>query len=139
MKLRLFIFITLIVLISACRRESLPDSTYLAINGKDTVELKLIIDKDKFYGTYKTTYSGGISDSGHVRGNIKGDTLIGSYRYRPYDMAHFKLKPIALLRGDDGVLIQGNGQLAVYMTVSYFWEKVPIQYDDPEFVFKPVQ
>lgn len=137
MRLRTFILIGLVFLISACINENSPNSSYRAINGKDTAELKLNINGDKFYGTYRIYYPGSIIDSGHVRGDIKGDTLIGYFRYRPYGMANFKRQPVAFLKGDDGTLIQGKGHVAVYMTVPYFWEQVPIKYDDPEFIFRP--
>lgn len=125
-------------LINSCAGESPANLTYRAINGKDTAELKLNLDENKFYGTYKINYSGDMLDSGHVRGDIKGDTLIGYLRYKPFGMAHFKRKPIALLKGDEGALIQGKGHVAVYMNIPYFWEKTPIKYDDPEFIFKPI-
>lgn len=138
MKLRLFILTGLVVLMYACTRENSPHSTFLAISGKDTAMLKLNIDESKFYGTYKINYWGGMTDSGHVRGDVKGDTLIGSLRYRPHGTAGFKRKPIALLKGDNGALIQGKGHVAVYMNIPYFWEETPIKYEDPEFVFEPI-
>lgn len=134
---RLYIFIVLLVLLSACAKNSPIASEYRAINGKDTAELILTIDDNQFHGTYTINYPGGKTDSGYIRGDIRGDTLIGSFRYRPYDMAHFRRVPIALLKGNDGILIQGKGHVAVYMNIPYFWEKTPIRYDDPEFIFKP--
>lgn len=138
MKLRPSLLIFSIFLLIACATDTGPSMSYLAINGKDTATLKLNIMENRFFGTFQINSPGGRIDSGNVRGDVKGDTLIGSFNYIPHGMANAKIKPIALLKGKNGEFIQGKGHIAVYMHIPYFWENTPIKYDDPKFIFKPV-
>ena len=138
MKLQYIIFINIFLLITACTEEKALSSSYLAIDGRDTADLKLTIDEKKFHGSYKINYADGEIDSGWVKGIIKGDTLIGHFRYKQSGKAYDKRIPIALLRKYDKTLVLGKGHIASYMNIPYFWEEIPIQYNDPKFTFRPV-
>ncbi|MEJ5960886.1 hypothetical protein [Pedobacter immunditicola] len=109
-------------------------STYIAINGSDTAWLSLNIGATSFKGHCEINFNNKYKDSGAVKGIIKGDTLIGDFRYFHYGL-EWKRIAIALLRKDDK-LIMGEGSQSVYLKIPYFRPGSLIRYDSVKFVFQ---
>ncbi|UZJ66249.1 hypothetical protein OKW96_09385 [Sphingobacterium sp. KU25419] len=55
----------------------------MAISKRDTAYLKITKRENYFYGKYIVQYGNSAKDSGEIRGNILGDTLLGDYFYIP--------------------------------------------------------
>lgn len=128
--------LTFFILFMGCR-DSKSTSFYKAIDKKDTAEISLNVRDNYFFGHCKISYSGSVINSGKIKGDVKGDTLIGSFRYRLPSSAHYKAVPIALLKKGNS-LIMGNGVISTYMNFPIYMKEVPIDYNNPKFTFTPV-
>lgn len=128
--------LTFSILFMGCK-DSKSTSFYKAIDKKDTAEISLNVRDNYFFGHCKISYSGSVINSGKIKGDVKGDTLIGSFRYRLPSSAHYKAVPIALLKKGNS-LIMGNGVISTYMNFPIYMKEVPIDYNNPKFTFTPV-
>lgn len=95
--------------------------------------MTLNIIENRFYGKYEVRKGCDIYRTGDIRGNVKGDTLIGDFYYKPYGSRDKKRIPFALLQRDS-ILLVGKGVAATYMGIPFFVPDVPIDYENPEFV-----
>lgn len=109
--------------------------SYLAINGKDTASLSLVITGTLFKGKYEINYHGSHKDSGDVKGRIKGDTLLGDYVFQHYGMEKWHRAPISLLKRNDQ-LVMGVGATETFLSKSYFRKGTVIDYDHVKFIFQ---
>lgn len=110
------------------------ESTYIAINGLDTAWAQLSIGRESFKGQCKIKYHNSYTDSGDVRGVIKGDTLLGDFHYLHYGVK-WKRIAIALLK-KDSQLIMGEGKQSVFLDIPFFAPENPVKYDSVKFVFR---
>ena len=111
---------------------------YRAINKDDTATFNIHLTDKEFFGQFEINYHGAYKDSGDVTGIVKGDTLKGTYRFQHYGVEEWHRTPIALLK-KDGKLIMGVGSMEIYMNIRYFKKRIPINYQDPKFVFEKLQ
>jgi hypothetical protein len=109
--------------------------SYLAIKGRDTASLNLVITGTFFKGKYEVNYHGSHKDSGDVKGRIKGDTLLGDYFFQHYGMEKWHRAPIALLKRNDQ-LVMGVGATETFLSKSYFRKGTVIDYDHVKFIFQ---
>jgi len=126
-------------LISACTsKEAKHDQVkklYYSVNKSDTAQLNIVLNEKEFYGQYEINYGGLYKDSGDVSGVIKRDTLKGTYRYQHYGTEAWHRIPISLLKKENK-LIMGIGVMEIYMNMTFFKKTVPIDYQNPKFVFE---
>lgn len=108
---------------------------YIAISKRDTAFLNLSIYGDTFFGKMIVSKPGNVLDSGEIEGKVVGDTLLGSYLYRPYGARHYKRVPYVLLQKKD-TLIQGHGLVSIYMGVPTY-QMNSISFKNSKFVFFP--
>ncbi|MBB5437523.1 hypothetical protein HDC92_001195 [Pedobacter sp. AK017] len=130
------------VLLASCnsndeRRESQVKTAYRAINKDDTASLRIRLTDKEFYGRFEINYHGAYKDSGEVTGIVKGDTLKGTCRFQRYGIETWHRIPIALLKKDNK-LIMGTGSMEIYMNMTYFKKNIPIEYQNPKFVFEKI-
>lgn len=131
--------IGLVCIIYGCYNNA-PDSDetkslYEAINKNDTASLRVILKKNEFYGQFEINYHGQYKDSGDVNGILKGDTLKGTFHYQQYGNSTWYRIPIALLKKDNK-LIMGSGDMEIFMNMTFFKKTVPIDYQNPKFIFE---
>lgn len=132
--------LVMILIISGCQKKKRDNylTFYQAVNGKDTAVLGIGKNKNRFFGNYQIFYNGrAVKDSGVVDGEIKGDTLRGKFKYRTYG-GGVNIIPIIFLERN-GTLISGKGIAASFMNLVYFMPEYPIEFENPDFVFKKVE
>jgi hypothetical protein len=112
-----------------------PKTVYYAVNKRDTATLVIKLSNKEFYGQLEINYRGAYKDSGSVTGIIKGDTLKGTYRFHHYGIETQRSIPIALLKKDNK-LYMGVGAMEIYMNMAYFKKSIPINYQNPSFIFE---
>lgn len=110
---------------------------YRAVNNKDTAILKINMNDKRFFGRYEISHYKIGKDSGDVRGDIKGDTLRGDYHYITVG-GSWKRVPLALLKKENKLFL-GTGVVGTYFNLPCFVPGVPIDYNNPEFVFEEVK
>lgn len=113
---------------------AIPSVKYRATRGADTAFAELKVSEIDFRGILVITYSGGITDSGDVKGIAKGDTLIGDYSFQHYGLQQWHRKPIAFLKKNNK-LIMGTGQTKMTFGVMHFDPNVVIDYANNPLVF----
>jgi len=133
------IFIGIAILLSACGSSELKrddnKTLYRSINKDDTASLNVVLTDKEFYGQYEINYHSQYKDSGDVNGIVKGDTLKGTFHYQQYGNSKWYRIPISLLKKDDQ-LIMGTGEMVIYMNMTFFKKNIPIDYQNPKFIFK---
>lgn len=129
--------VLLTALLLGCTKKEISQDKfhYRAINGKDTALLSITVYEDRFYGEYEMIYGKRGKDSGAVRGQLYGDTLMGEYRYLSYGGSK-SIAPFALLNRE-GKLRLGRGVKATYMGIPFYVKELPIDYE-LGFVFEPI-
>ena len=138
--MNLLIMLLLITFIIACNNRKVEEKqhSFRAINGRDTAYLSLTTGDNYFIGKYEIFYGHKtMKDSGYVRGKIVGDTLLGAYYYKSYGGLGLS-KPIALLMKEDKLLL-GTGVQSSVLGLVFFTTDVPINYDQPIFIFEKFQ
>lgn len=108
---------------------------YSAIHETDSARLNIILTDKIFEGQFEISHNGVYKDSGDVNGVLKGDTLMGTFHYQSYGVEKWYRIPIALLKKDKQ-LIMGTGSMEIYMNMTFFSKKIPIDYQHPKFVFE---
>jgi hypothetical protein len=111
---------------------------YRSVSKDDTASLNILLTDKTFEGQYEINYHGLYKDSGDVNGILKGDTLKGTYHYQHYGTEEFYRIPIALLKRKDK-LVMGVGDMEIYMNMTFFKKTVPIDYENPKFIFEKVK
>lgn len=110
-------------------------ASYLAVNGGDTARLELTIKGTTFKGKCAIRFGDKFTDSGEVKGLIRGDTLLGDFHYLHYGL-EWKRVAFALLRKDQE-LYMGEGDQGEYFNIPYFKPDGP-SFDSVRFVFRPI-
>jgi hypothetical protein len=134
----LIIFLAVYGCSGANVEKSNAKTLYHAISEDDTATFNINLTDKEFFGQLEINYHGAYKDSGDVTGIVKGDTLKGTYRFQHYGIEAWNRTPIALLK-KDGKLIMGVGSMEIYMNIHYFKKNVPINYENPKFVFEKAQ
>ena len=109
-------------------------TSYIAVNGADTAWLDLVVKGTTFKGKCAINFSDKYTDSGDVRGQVSGDTLLGDFHYLHYGL-QWKRIAIAFLKKDNQ-LIMGEGIQSEYLNIPFFKADQPIRYDSVKFVFE---
>jgi hypothetical protein len=133
------LMISLFLLILSCGHPAADTQgekvLYSAIDKTDTARLNIILTDKVFEGQYEISHDGVYKDSGDVNGVVKGDTLMGTFHYQSYGVEKWYRIPIALLKKEKQ-LIMGTGSMEIYMNMTFFSKKMPIDYQHPKFVFE---
>lgn len=110
---------------------------FVAVDGKDTADLKLKTSEGKVTGTLVINYAEKGKNDGQIAGAYKGDTLFVDYTFKigKTNQTIYK-NPLALLK-KDGKLILGVGQIETTLGRSYFVKGMPIRFDKGRFTFAP--
>ncbi|SOD12373.1 hypothetical protein [Pedobacter xixiisoli] len=90
----------------------------------------VVINKSKkiFSGYLRIGNGGDNIDSGQVKGVVKGDTLIGEFHFKHYQL-EWKRKPVAFLVKKD-TLVMGEGLMKLTVGIPHFDPSVPIDFKD---------
>jgi hypothetical protein len=142
-KLRLIITSMLFILLpySCSRPDEVKTTTkghsasYLAIDGADTASLELTLKGTTFKGKCAISFGDKFTDSGEVKGLVRGDTLLGDFHYLHYGL-EWKRVAFALLKKDQ-TLYMGEGDQGEYFNIPYFKPDGP-RFDSVKFVFRPI-
>jgi hypothetical protein len=130
-------FLFLISCNSKEEKDKYNHSFYLAVKNKDTAVLDLNINDKRFYGRYEISHYKIGKDFGDVRGDINGDTLRGDFHYISFG-GEWKRIPLALLKKENKLFL-GKGVIGTYFNLPCFIPDVPIEYNNPEFVFEEMK
>jgi len=132
-------YLFLVLTLSSCANPDVPQAgkkiTYHAVDKTDTASLRLIFSDKAFEGQLEINHRGLYKDSGDVNGVLKGDTLKGTFHYQSFGVEKWYRIPIALLKKDQH-LIMGVGSMEIYMNMTFFSKRVPIDYQHPKFIFE---
>jgi hypothetical protein len=133
--------LSIVFLLSACGSSGVNDNEtkvlYQAVAKDDTAKFKIHLTDKTFYGQMEILYGKQYKDSGDVNGIVKGDSLLGTYHFQHYGIEEWHRIPIALLKKDKK-LIMGVGSMVIYMNMTFFDKKIPVDYEHPKFVFEKV-
>ena len=110
---------------------------YHAVDKNDIAKLNIQLGEKAFDGQLEITYNSLYKDSGDVNGIIKGDTLKGTYYFQHYGIPKWERIPISILK-KDSKLIMGVGDMEIYMNMTFFKKRVPIDYKHVKFTFEKV-
>lgn len=135
------LLVSVVILIASCGTPAADINgekvLYSAVDKTDTARLNIILTDKVFEGQYEISHDGVYKDSGDVNGVVKGDTLKGTFHYQSYGIKKWYRIPIALLKKEEK-LIMGTGSMQIYMNMTFFNKKIPIDYQHPKFVFERV-
>lgn len=118
----------------SCTSHSTRIEEYIAIYKRDTAYLTLHLYPNSYHGKMLVKGAGNFVEKGSIEGDIKGDTLLGSYLYKPYK-AKFTKRRAFVLKRTESELLQGSGLESVYMGVPYY-DPASINFEAVKFVFK---
>ncbi|RZK38990.1 MAG: hypothetical protein EOO90_20370 [Pedobacter sp.] len=107
---------------------------YTAIDGADSVWLKIDTSQRKIAGLIKFNYGNKDVYEGEIEGEFKGDTLKGYFDFKRNGVDKWYRNPISLLR-EGQKLTMGGGKVILVWGSGHFDEKVPIDYNRAKFVF----
>jgi hypothetical protein len=111
---------------------------YECTNDNGTAKLKFETTGNYWAGQYEIFYeTQKVKDSGVIKGQIFGDTLKGTFNYLSYG-GSWERKPVVFLRKKDS-LITGSGIAIGYMSFVYFDPKVPLTFNNPDFILTKVK
>lgn len=129
----------LLLSVVSCNNEAINEHQqkvfYHAVNKSDTAKLSIELTDKVFEGQFEINHHGMYKDSGDVNGVVKGDTLKGTFHYQSYGVEKWYRIPIALLKKNEQ-LIMGVGSMEIYMNMTFFSKKTPIDYLHPQFTFE---
>lgn len=131
----IFCVVAVLCLIS-CESNNELKSYYRATKNDTIAQLSLTIHKGRFFGHYEIDYGGSEKISGEVRGEKKGDTLKGRFKYMSENDTP-KLVPFVLLKRGQ-MYIEGNGPIWTYLNIPYYNEE-SMEFSDSNFTFQPIK
>ncbi|OAQ40536.1 hypothetical protein A5893_06195 [Pedobacter psychrophilus] len=108
-------------------------SCFRAISNTDTATLNYDQNGKKVVGELTFKFKDKENTSGTVIGEFKGDTLFVDYTFK-LKGTEYKNPQVFLMQGNN--LLQGAGELEVYVGRTYFKKSVPIIFKNG-FVFEP--
>lgn len=107
-------------------------SCYILENGKDTVSLKMIIDKDQVSGILLYHYFEKDRNRGYIKGKMKGDTIFANYTFMSEGIES-KRDVVFLKKGDE--LMEGYAKINSVTGEPDFTDHSAIKFDE-KFVLK---
>lgn len=107
-------------------------SCYILENKKDTVSLKIIIDKNKVSGDLLYQYSEKDRNTGTIQGEMKGDTLFATYTFMS-EGKESKRDVVFIKNGDE--LMEGYAIINSTTGEPDFTNHSEIKFDD-KFILK---
>ena len=117
-------------------KQSLTDDTsvacYILENEKDTVSLKMIIDKNQVSGDLLIHYFEKDRNAGTIKGEMKGDTLFATYTFMSEGMK--SNRDVVFLKKDDEIM-QGYAGINPATGEPDITDHSAIKFDD-KFVLK---
>lgn len=130
---RIFYLLALAIFLMACSGKSKKPTqlTYVKyVSHYDGDSAVAIINKSKqmFSGFLSISNGGDNIDSGQVKGIVKGDTMIGEFHFKHYQL-EWKRKPVAFLIKED-TLVMGEGLMKLTVGIPHFDPSVPIDFKD---------
>lgn len=108
----------------------------ISMDKRDTAFLKLVASEEGFYGHYQIKYEDKTKDDGTIKGNVKGDTLIGTYSFLSRGDSR-TVAPIAFLRASEKLKL-GNGIVGTYMGF-HVYQTGSLFFNDSLFQFQPIE
>ena len=108
----------------------------VSLDKRDTALLKLVASDGGFYGNYQIKYSDKTKDDGTIKGNVKGDTLIGTYSFLSRENSRL-VAPIAFLRTSEKLKL-GTGTSGTYMGFHVYLGG-SLSFSDSLFQFQPIE
>jgi hypothetical protein len=108
-------------------------SCYKAVSNADTATLKFDQKGKKVVGVLAFNFKDKESTNGTIVGEFKGDTLFVDYTFK---LKGKEYKNPQIFLKQENNLLQGAGELEVYVGRTYFKKSVPINYKNG-FVFEP--
>lgn len=109
-------------------------SCYKAVSNADTATLKFDQKGKKVVGVLAFNFKAKENTNGTIIGEFKGDTLFVDYTFKLKGKG-YKNPQVFLKQGDN--LMQGSGELEVYVGRTYFKKSVPFIFKNG-FVFEPL-
>ena len=99
---------------------------YMAVNEADTAYLKINQKGKNVTGELNFDFDKKQKSDGQISGEFIGDTLYVDYSYKLNGVAY--KNPQVFLKKDNK-LLQGSGELEVYVGRTYFKKGVPLNFD----------
>ncbi|WP_353185686.1 hypothetical protein [Parapedobacter lycopersici] len=109
---------------------------YRAIHNRDTAYLSIHIGGGDFYGKYGLVKGWEVPVVGDITGEIRADTLVGTFSYTPHQHRNKKRVAFALLQRDNQLLLGGGAEIS-YMGIPHYAPGT-LYFDDTGFVFEQV-
>lgn len=134
--MKIICFLLLLVFISCGPKYDTKYYKAVSQDKRDTALLKLVASDGGFYGDYQIKYYDKTKDDGTIKGNIKGDTLIGTYSYLSRGNSR-SVAPIAFLRTNEKLKL-GTGILGTYMGF-HVYQGGSLSFNDSLFQFQPIE
>ncbi len=108
-------------------------SCFKAISNTDSATLNYDQNGKKVVGELAFNFKNKENTKGTIIGEFKGDTLFVDYTFK-VNGKEYKNPQVFLMQGNN--LLQGAGELEVYVGRTYFKKSVPINFKNG-FVFEP--
>lgn len=131
------IYFLLLLIFSSCGPEY--ETKYykaVSLDKRQTALLKLEISNDFFHGDYQIVYDDKSKDDGKVTGNVKGDTLIGNFRFLSRENARL-VAPVVFLKTDKNLKL-GTGEAGTYMGFKVY-SRGSVSFNDSLLLFQPIE
>jgi hypothetical protein len=133
--IRVVYFLLLLVFVSCGPDYDTKYYKATSLDQQDIALLKLQISDANFYGDYQINYGDQSKDEGTISGHVKGDTLIGKYKYLSRGNVE-SIDPIAFLN-DGEKLKLGTGISGTYLGLRVY-KFGTITFNDSLFQFQPI-
>lgn len=131
-------FLPLLAMISCGPKYDTKYYKAISLDKRDTAILKLQTSDEAraFYGDYQVKYDDKTMDDGTIKGHIKGDTLIGNFRFLSRNNVK-SIEPVAFLRNNEQLKL-GAGIAGTFMGFQVY-KGGSISFNDSSFQFKPIE
>lgn len=131
-------FLPLLVVFSCGPKYDTKYYKAISLDKRDTAVLKLLTSDETgaFYGDYQIKYDDKTMDDGTIKGHIKGDTLIGNFRYLSRNNVK-SIQPIAFLKSSEKLKL-GTGTAGTFMGFQVY-KGGSISFNDSLLQFQPIE
>jgi hypothetical protein len=131
-------FLPLLALVSCGPKYETTYYKAISRDKRDTAVLRLLTSEETgaFYGDYQIRHDDSSIDDGSIKGHIKGDTLIGNFRFLSRENVK-SIEPIAFLRTSERLKL-GTGIAGSFMGFQVY-KGGSITFGDSLFQFQPIE